>query len=183
VFSCYVIQGDSCYKSRTARHLCYRLVALDVYAPRLEVLEQEEDEECFDMDIEETEANKESVHVELIGMKHPIANSLDISMVQLFVYLHLECYGADNHLDWERTKHLYRDLVTVFEQVILSTHATHHVQFLLFYMCSFRVNLAETFLNYLWHKVVSPSVSSIVRQSAIMYMGSLLCRAAYINVR
>jgi len=159
-----------------------RLVALDVYAPRVEVLEQEEVEECFDMDIEETEASKESTHVEHIGMKHPIANSLDISMVQLFVYLHSECYGADNHLDWERTKHLYHDLVTVFEQVILSTHATHHVQFLLFYMCSFRVNLAETFLNYLWHKVVSPSVPSIVRQSAIMYMGSLLCRAAYVNV-
>lgn len=161
----------------------YRLVALDVYAPRVEVLEQEEVEECSDMDIEETEANKESMHVERIGMKHVIANNLDISMVQLFVYLHSESYGADNHLDWERTKHLYNDLVTVFEQVVLSTHATHHVQFLLFYMCSFRVTLAETFLNNLWHQVVSPSVPSVVRQSAIMYIGSLLCRAAYINVR
>jgi RNA polymerase I-specific transcription initiation factor RRN3 len=159
-----------------------RLVTLDVYAPRVEVLKQEEVEECFDMDIEEMEANKESMHVEHIGMKHPVANNLDISMLQLFVYLHSECYGADNHLDWERTKLLYHDLVTVFEQVILSTHATHHIQFLLFYMCSFRETLAKTFLNYLWHKVVSPSVPSIVRQSAIMYMGSLLCRAAYINV-
>jgi hypothetical protein len=26
-------------------------------------------------------------------------------------------------------------------------------------------------------------VPSIVRQSAIMYMGGLLCRAAYINIR
>lgn len=163
--------------------MCYRLVTLDVYAPRVEVLEQEEVEECFDMDMEEKEANKESMNVEHIGMKHPVANNLDISMVQLFVYLHSECYGADNRLDWERTKRLYHDLVAVFEQVILSTHATHHVQFLLFYVCSFRETLAETFLNYLWLKVVSPSVPSIVRRSAIMYMGSLLCRAAYINVR
>jgi RNA polymerase I-specific transcription initiation factor RRN3 len=159
------------------------LVALDVYAPRLEVLEQEEVEECFDTDIEETEANKESTQVQHVGMKHPIANNLDIAMLQLFVYLQSECHGGEKQLNWERMKQLYHDLVTVFEQVILSTHATHHVQFLLFYICSFRVTLAETFLKFLWHKVVSPSLPSIVRQSAVMYMGGLLCRASYINIR
>lgn len=159
-----------------------RLVSLDVYAPKEEVLEQEEAEECFDMDIEEAEVNEESAQVQHVGMKHPVANNLDISMVQLFMYLHSECHDGDRHLDWERTKQLYHDLVTVFEQVILLTHATHHLQFLVFYICSFKVTLAETFLNFLWHKVVSPSVPSIVRQSAIMYIGSLLCRASYINI-
>jgi RNA polymerase I-specific transcription initiation factor RRN3 len=164
-------------------HLCYRLVSLDVHAPKEEVLEHEEVEECFEMDIEEADANEESTQVQNLGMKHPIGNNLDISMVQLFMYLHSECHDDDGQLDWERTKHLYRDLITVFDQVILSTHATHHVQFLLFYLCSFKVTLAETFVNFLWHKVVSPSVPSIIRQSAIMYLGSLLCRASYISIR
>jgi RNA polymerase I-specific transcription initiation factor RRN3 len=164
-------------------HLCYRLVSLDVCAPKEEVLEQEEVEECFDMDIEEAEVNEESPKIQQLGMKHPIANNLDISMVQLFMYLQSECHDNDRQLDWERTKRLYHDLVTVFEQVILSTHATHHVQFLLFYICSFKVTLAEAFLNFLWHKVVSPSAASNIRQSATMYMGSLLCRASYINFR
>ncbi|KDR09373.1 hypothetical protein L798_00940, partial [Zootermopsis nevadensis] len=159
-----------------------RLVALDVYAPKVEVLDHEEAEECFEMDIEEAEANKVSAQVQQLGMRHPIANNLDIAMVQLFMYLHSECHGGEKQLDWERTKQLYHDLVTVFEQVVLSTHATHHVQFLLFYICSFRVTVAESFLNFLWHKVVSPSMPSIVRQSAIMYMGSMLCRASYINI-
>jgi RNA polymerase I-specific transcription initiation factor RRN3 len=164
-------------------HLCYRLVSLDVCAPKEEVLKQEEVEECFDMDIEKVEVNEESPKVQQLGMKHSMANNLDISMVQLFMYLQSECHDDDRQLDWERTKRLYHDLVTVFEQVILSTHATHHVQFLLFYICSFKVTLAETFLNFLWHKVVSPSVPSVIRQSVIMYMGSLLCRASYINIR
>jgi RNA polymerase I-specific transcription initiation factor RRN3 len=156
---------------------------MDVYAPRMEVLEQEEVEECFSMDIEEAEVNIGSTQVQQVGMKHPVANNLDIAMLQLFVYLHSECHSGDKQLDWERTKQLYQDLVTVFEQVILSTHATHHIQFLLFYICSFKMTLAESFLNFLWQKVVSPSVPSIIRQSAIMYLGSLLCRASYISIR
>jgi RNA polymerase I-specific transcription initiation factor RRN3 len=179
---CSLVSVAVAISHATETYLCYRLVALDVCAPRVEVLEQEE-VECFDMDIEEAEANKESTQVQRIGMRHPIANNLDIAMMQLFMYLHSECHGGEKQLDWERTKQLYHDLVTVFEQVILSTHATHHVQFLLFYVCSFKMTLAETFVNFLWHKVVSPNMPSIVRQSAVMYMGSMLCRASYINIR
>lgn len=38
----------------------------------------------------------------------------------------------------ERTKELYRDLLTVFDKLILPTHASCHVQYTLFYLCSFK---------------------------------------------
>lgn len=39
----------------------------------------------------------------------------------------------------ERTKELYRDLLSVFDKLILPTHASCHVQYTLFYLCSFRL--------------------------------------------
>lgn len=39
----------------------------------------------------------------------------------------------------ERTKELYRDLLSVFDKLILPTHASCHVQYMLFYLCSFRL--------------------------------------------
>ena len=42
-------------------------------------------------------------------------------------------------LDVERTKELFRDLLSIFDKLILPTHASCHVQYILFYLCSFRV--------------------------------------------
>lgn len=39
----------------------------------------------------------------------------------------------------EQTKDLYKDLVCVFDKLILPTHASCHVQYALFYLCSFRL--------------------------------------------
>lgn len=47
----------------------------------------------------------------------------------------------------ERTKDLYRDLLSVFDKLILPTHASCHVQYILFYLCSFRlVSLPQTLI-------------------------------------
>jgi len=42
-------------------------------------------------------------------------------------------------LDIEKTKALYRDLVCVFDKVVLPTHASCHVQYYIFYLCSFHL--------------------------------------------
>ena len=39
----------------------------------------------------------------------------------------------------ERTKELYKDLLSVFDKLILPTHASCHVQYTIFYLCSFRL--------------------------------------------
>lgn len=42
-------------------------------------------------------------------------------------------------LDVEKTKEMFRDLLSIFDTLILPTHASCHVQYILFYLCSFRV--------------------------------------------
>lgn len=46
------------------------------------------------------------------------------------------CVGK---LDISNTKDLYRDLVSVFDKLILPTHASCHVQYFMFYICSFKL--------------------------------------------
>ncbi len=48
-------------------------------------------------------------------------------------------FSRSGSLHVERTKELYRDLLSVFDKLILPTHASCHVQYTLFYLCSFRL--------------------------------------------
>uniref|UniRef100_A0A8C5CK98 RRN3 homolog, RNA polymerase I transcription factor n=1 Tax=Gadus morhua TaxID=8049 RepID=A0A8C5CK98_GADMO len=85
-------------------------------------------------------------------------------------------------LDVERTKELFRDLLSIFDKLILPTHASCHVQYILFYLCSFRVALAEAFLEHLWKVFQNPSFAPVLRQAAAGYIGSLLARASFLPV-
>ena len=38
-----------------------------------------------------------------------------------------------------RTKELFRHMLSIFDKLILPTHASCHVQYVLFYLCSFRL--------------------------------------------
>ncbi len=39
--------------------------------------------------------------------------------------------------NYEQTKLLFKDLLNVFNKILLPTHDSSHVQFLLFHICSF----------------------------------------------
>lgn len=56
------------------------------------------------------------------------------------------CIGK---LDINKTKDLYRDLVSVFDKLILPTHASCHVQYFMFYVCSFKLVSRNCFKNCL----------------------------------
>lgn len=164
-----------------------KLLALDVQAPRDEIAEmnleitenKENNTNIFQMD-EDVEENSSSNKLE--EMNHPIANVLDVCLIGVFRFLYSECHNNDGELDWERTKSLYVDLTSVFEQVILPTHASYHVQFLIFYFISFKKSLAYSFLNLLWRKVVNISMAPVIRQVSASYIASLLSRAKFIPV-
>lgn len=101
--------------------------------------------------------------------------------------------------------------MSVFDKLILPTHASCHVQFLLFYLCSFRLvsrqarasvcayrlavlcrhvtrspspaqGLAEAFLEHLWKLLQSPSQPAVLRHAAAGYIGSFLARAKFVPV-
>ncbi|CAL8272079.1 unnamed protein product [Lota lota] len=164
-----------------------KMLKLDVSAPRAAIEEAEQnsmqqqseltEEGLFDMD--EDEPGNECSGSGLTA--HPVAEKLDSLMVVMLGYIRDVCLpkGA---LDVERTKELFRDLLCIFDKLILPTHASCHVQYILFYLCSFRVALAEAFLEHLWKIFQSPSYAPVLRQAAAGYIGSLLARASFLPV-
>ncbi|XP_031726951.1 RNA polymerase I-specific transcription initiation factor RRN3 isoform X2 [Anarrhichthys ocellatus] len=162
-----------------------KMLKLDVSAARSDIEEAEEnavlnqrtEEGLFDMD-EDMSADHPS---RAAVMAHPVADRLDTLMAVLMAYIKDVCH-VDGSLHVERTKDLYRDLLSVFDKLILPTHASCHVQYTLFYLCSFRVALAEAFLDHLWKILQSPSQPAVLRQAAAGYLGSFLARAKFIPV-
>ncbi|KAL4678051.1 hypothetical protein H8959_020725 [Pygathrix nigripes] len=112
-------------------------------------------------------------------MVHPVAERLDILMSLVLSYMKDVCY-VDGKVDNNKTKDLYRDLINIFDKLLLPTHASCHVQFFMFYLCSFKLGFAEAFLEHLWKKLQDPSNPAIIRQAAGNYIGSFLARAKFI---
>ncbi|CAL1535605.1 unnamed protein product [Lymnaea stagnalis] len=169
------------------------MLKLDVRSSRLDIntviCVPEEPEEMEDTIFEMASLKKNSrapspklVPVaERLASALPLAGSLDAMMTLTFQYIREICFVKDK-LDWDVTKKLYREFLSIFDKFIFPTHASCHVQFLLFYICSFREALAEGFIDYLWKKVTEPSIQSIYRQTAACFIGSFLTRATYISV-
>ncbi|XP_072298453.1 RNA polymerase I-specific transcription initiation factor RRN3 [Eucyclogobius newberryi] len=160
-----------------------KMLQLDVSASRTKIEEAEEsaiyqqpEEALFDMD-EDLPATPSSSSV----MAHPLAERLDTLMAVLLAYIKDGCH-VNGALQSDRTKELYLDLLAVFDKVILPTHACSHVQYALFYLCSFRLPLSEAFLEHLWKLVQNPSQATVLRQAALGYMGSFLARAKFIPI-
>ncbi|XP_029945864.1 RNA polymerase I-specific transcription initiation factor RRN3 [Salarias fasciatus] len=166
-----------------------KMLKLDVSASRADIEEAEEkaeqsqrteeqtEEGLFHMD-EDVSADQPAVP---LMMSHPMAEKLDALMVVFMSYIKDVCH-MDGSLHVEQTKALFRDMLGVFDKLILPTHASCHVQYTLFYLCSFRVALAEAFLDHLWRILQDPSRPAVLRQSAAGYMGSFLARARFVPV-
>lgn len=73
-------------------------------------------------------------------------------------------------------------LLQIFERVILPTHNTHHVQYIIWYICSLRPKLAEVYVKYLWTQVLGVHVPPVTRQSAAAYVASFLARANFVRI-
>uniref|UniRef100_A0A8B9SY76 RNA polymerase I-specific transcription initiation factor RRN3 n=1 Tax=Anas platyrhynchos TaxID=8839 RepID=A0A8B9SY76_ANAPL len=169
-----------------------KLLKLDVSTPQQDIEDAEEaannsdsveksaEEGLFAMVDEERKGNK-VVSSSSERMAHPLAERLDILMTILFSYIKDVCH-VDGKLDINKTKDLYRDLVSVFDKLILPTHASCHVQYFMFYICSFKLGFAEAFLDHLWKKLRDPNNPSVIRQTAGSYIGSFLARAKFIPV-
>ncbi|XP_017518186.1 RNA polymerase I-specific transcription initiation factor RRN3 isoform X2 [Manis javanica] len=168
-----------------------KLLKLDVNAPRQDIEDAEEaaaqtgsgrdaPEGLFNMDEdEETEHEPKADPERLNQMAHPVAERLDILLALLLSYIKDVCY-VDGKIDNNKTKDLYRDLITIFDKLLLPTHASCHVQFFMFYLCSFKLGFAEAFLEHLWKKLQDPNNPAIIRQAAGNYIGSFLARAKFI---
>ncbi|KAM8934764.1 RNA polymerase I-specific transcription initiation factor RRN3 [Pelodytes ibericus] len=170
-----------------------RLLKIDVSAPRHDIEDSEEvafhgdgdikngmEEGLFNMD-EDVDVEEKRPAGASDVMAHPAADRLDTLLFVLFAYIKDVCY-TNGSLDLSKTKDIYRDLLATFDKLILPTHASCHVQFVMFYLCSFKLGFAEAFLEHLWKKLQNPNNPPIIRQTAASYIGSFLSRAKFIPV-
>jgi RNA polymerase I-specific transcription initiation factor RRN3 len=163
-----------------------KLLKIDVNCRREQILEYEFLNSDANNNNQQTVTDNETAtYNQEVNMKHHLADRLDVMMLSLFNYINRNCYTtvADSTtLNWEATKLIYKDLLATFDKYILVTYGSNHVQFLLFYICGFRVQLAEGFLDYLWKKFNSIKSCSVTKQICAYYLGSLLARAKYISL-
>lgn len=167
-----------------------KLLKIDVNASRQDIEDAEQnaciansgncgaEEDIFNMD-EDEDPQQRGRGVLSNTMVHPAAERLDLALSVFFAYIKEICFLSGS-MDLNKTKDLYRDLLAVFDKLILPTHASCHVQFTMFYICSFKLELTEAFLEHLWKKLQNPNNPAVIRQTAASYIGSFLSRAKFI---
>ncbi|CAK9803980.1 RNA polymerase I-specific transcription initiation factor RRN3 [Anthophora quadrimaculata] len=158
-------------------------MVLDVNIPRLEIDNEEEDlmddsSECDS--VLGNENNVEENNITETDKVHPIAHKLDVCMELILKYIHNSCF-LNGVLQIESLKSLYFDILQIFETVILPTHASQYVQYIIFYICSFKTAVVEAFIDWLWRKVSDPNTPSVIRQSAVAYIASLLVTTTFVT--
>lgn len=164
--------------------LTHKALQIDLHCPKDEINEAELEDEDDAMEGGDIFEMEKVNGTDSERMQHPLADILDQVLNQFYLHFQQHCNAKDGELsklDWEKTKVLFKDFLTIFDKIVLPTHKCCHVQFLLFYLCSFRpAALAVAFLDYLWKKVQNPATSCIVRQASAFYIGSFLARAKYV---
>lgn len=94
-------------------------------------------EEIFKMDAEEVKVLNQD------GMQHPIAETIDICLDKLLQYIKTQCQpnrNEDSNKSSLRMEHFFKILFKAFEDFVLPTHKTNHIQFVMFYFCSLKVS-------------------------------------------
>ncbi|XP_073447283.1 RNA polymerase I-specific transcription initiation factor RRN3 isoform X4 [Aquarana catesbeiana] len=126
-----------------------KLLKIDVNASRQDIEDAEQnaciansgncgaEEDIFNMD-EDEDPQQRGRGVLSNTMVHPAAERLDLALSVFFAYIKEICFLSGS-MDLNKTKDLYRDLLAVFDKLILPTHASCHVQFTMFYICSFKL--------------------------------------------
>ncbi|ETN66338.1 transcription initiation factor RRN3 [Anopheles darlingi] len=153
----------------------HQLLQLDVNVPRsdIEATEYPDEDMIFDMAINGEEEGKDEG--ERTSMKHPLAETLDCFMHIMFNFIERSIKDEGGQAD-----RLFKIMFKQFETHVLPTHNTDHVQFLLFYFCSFKLSYAEHFISSLWKNVSNPNISPTVRQASVGYIASMLARAKFV---
>lgn len=155
-----------------------KLLKIDVNSTREQILQAEINND--DQLLQET--NEATSHEDLVkSMKHPLADRLDVKMNSLFEFIKEKCF-ENGQFNWESCKSIYKDLLFTFDKYILFTYGSSHVQFIMFYICSFKSMLSEGFLDYLWKKFNANNSCAITKQVCSYYIGSYLARAKYIPI-
>lgn len=158
---------------------------MDIDVPRKKITDDDEEDDKIDDNIDSnktTDGDDDRIKLDIDADKtiidHPSARTLDTCMELFLKYMHEFCFVNDD-LKLGSLRILYIDILRLFETVILSTHVTLYVQYIMFYICSFKPIVAENFTDWLWCKVIDLNAAPVLRQTAVYYISSLLTTASY----
>ena len=76
---------------------------------------------------------------------------------------------------------LWRTLLSVFQQTLLTSESTAHSQFLLFYVSSLSPLLTDAFVDFLWKRARDPNQAAVIRRAAACYIASFAARANFLK--
>ena len=145
-----------------------RLVQLDANLPIGEDLYEDDDD--VDRSDEDDASNDSTIKSPRKSRDQICRDNLDQGMKVMFEYI-------KTHLD----ESLYQDMLKVFEANIMPSYSTAHVQYLMFYIGSSE-NFALQLCEWLWRQFLHLNTPSIIRQTAVAYIASMIARAKYITV-
>ena len=162
--------------------ICSQFLRIDVEIPKQELENAPDESTQFDVELER-DGDEETIKDEEKPkkMKNEMADKLDILMNMMFEYIKKTCYDEETY-DLDASSDLFDKLLEVFFKVVFPTHDSCHVQFLIFYICSFDQIFVNKFLEICWTKFQDPNTPLILRQAAAAYIGSLVARADYITL-
>jgi len=162
-----------------------RLVQLDAELPIGEDLygvdeEDEDREENTDKEDEENTMESSSTPQQRKkSRQESCRDNLDEGMRVLFDYIKAQCLELRN--DPEAFEAFYRDLLQAFEVNVLPSYATGHVQYIIFYLASLCPEKISGLLDFFYKKFASFNTASILRQTSMSYIASLISRAKFID--
>jgi len=130
-----------------------------------------DDDEVPIFDFDEVFTDRKRVTKETFQVDE-MAEIMDVQMLLLFDYIEIKMQQ-----DEKTQEKLFTVLLNVFEQMILTTHRSKYIQFLLFFICSKKKSFASFFAQKLLDIFLNTDSPMITRKSSSAYLASFLCRS------
>jgi len=114
-----------------------------------------------------------------------MAEKLDSLMKLLFEYLRDLKMKEDNHIEATlggELDEVFNLFLRLFDCAILNTHKSKYTQFLLFFLCQFKMHYTKCFLGYLLNKLADSNNHSLTRCTCAAYIGSFVSRSNNITL-
>ncbi|XP_037051481.1 RNA polymerase I-specific transcription initiation factor RRN3-like [Bradysia coprophila] len=144
-----------------------KLIELDTSASKSAIQSYECDDDCTENPLKDYEDDE---------MKFKYAETLDLCMEQLFSFIDRE-YGRDAN----RKRKLKDLLLDIFENLILPTYNSHHIQFTIFYYSSLKPAILQSFIDTCWSKLNNFNEAPLIRRTAVCYIASFMCHAKFVT--
>ncbi|KAJ6648868.1 RNA polymerase I-specific transcription initiation factor RRN3 [Pseudolycoriella hygida] len=146
-----------------------KLIELDTNASKTAIQSHECDDENEDIVLKEYENDE-------MKLKH--AETLDLCMEQLFSFID-KLHARDTN-----SKNKLKDLLLrIFENLILPTYNSHHIQFSIFYFCSLNPSILQSFIDVCWSKIKNYNEGPLIRRTAVCYIASFMCYSNFVTKR